>query len=853
MIRFFKALPAILLGLMLLLIASSVDVYADHGSTVTSFQPAKFSHSAGETVRGNFTTTCHVGSESENVEYRLFLSHAGRPGHSSHIVAQVNRTFLCGDESPKFIDIPTTTDFHVGLLGSSYRLILDCSACNPPFGQERLITILDGTPPEITFDVVVGTLGSNGWYRSSVQFFWVFNDPDSGIDGFSRVGCDPAFLNFETSGFTTSCTITNLDGLTSFETRTIKIDLTRPVITGSLSPSSNGNGWNNTDVTVNFACVDSGPVQSGIALNTASGSTLSTEGTGQSVSNSGSCSDDAGNSALQSTVNGINIDKTNPSITGGRSPLANSNGWNNTDISVSFSCTDSLSGVEVGFPTGDTTLSSDGASQSVLGTCNDQAGNSVSNTVSGINIDKTDPSITSSRSPLANINGWNNTDVSVSFFCSDALSGLEAGSPTGDATLTSEGAGQSVTGTCVDRAGNSAQDSVSDINIDRTDPVIQESVTPQSSIHGWHNTDVNISVTCVDLGSVSSGIDQDTASGITTLTSEGAGQSVATSGTCTDRAGNSVVANGQFVINIDKTVPVIAGSQSPPPNALGWNNTDVEVSFICADIGSVQSGIAEDTIFGGALTKELADQFVTNGGVCIDKADNIASNVTFPGVNIDKTPPAITIFSPAIDASFLMHEQVRSNWIAQDSLSGIDTDSISATLDTGEMISTAILGADSFFVSAADRAGNLTEVTNSYLITLRVAGGVVSGGTFVRENSILDQPITGEAPMVGSLPLAGEYTVAESVELSFQLRDANGNAITDLSLSLSISKVTIDENGEESHDVIPESFQITFNETNQTYEGSVDTTTLEAGIYDLFVSLPSGLLTRVRIQLNPVE
>ena len=77
---------------------------------------------------------------------------------------------------------------------------------------------------------------------------------------------------------------------------------------------------------------------------------------------------------------------------------------------------------------------------------------------------------TGSASPAPNANGWNNTPVTVTFTCSDALSGLAPGSPPPPTTLSSEGAGQSAAGICTDVAGNSASATVSNINIDLTAP-----------------------------------------------------------------------------------------------------------------------------------------------------------------------------------------------------------------------------------------------------------------------------------------------------------------------------------------------------------------------------------------------
>src|SRR4029077_11032859 len=123
-----------------------------------------------------------------------------------------------------------------------------------------------------------------------------------------------------------------------------------------------------------------------------------------------------------------NIDKTKPVITGKRTPAANANGWNNTDVEVTFTCADNLSGIAANDVAG-TTVTGEGANQSVTNTggCTDKAGNSADAvTVGSINIDKTKPVITGERTPAANANGWNNTDVEVTFTCADNLSGIAA-------------------------------------------------------------------------------------------------------------------------------------------------------------------------------------------------------------------------------------------------------------------------------------------------------------------------------------------------------------------------------------------------------------------------------------------
>ncbi len=90
-------------------------------------------------------------------------------------------------------------------------------------------------------------------------------------------------------------------------------------------------------------------------------------------------------------------------------------------------------------------------------------------------VDTVAPTITGAATPVANANGWNNADVTVSYTVNDALSGVDDANPLtdyADDALSGEGANQSASGIVYDQAGNSATVTVEDINIDKTDPVI---------------------------------------------------------------------------------------------------------------------------------------------------------------------------------------------------------------------------------------------------------------------------------------------------------------------------------------------------------------------------------------------
>jgi hypothetical protein len=311
----------------------------------------------------------------------------------------------------------------------------------------------DTTAPVITPNVS-GTLGNNGWYVSDVTLSWSVVDNESAIS--SSSGCGSTTINADTADTTLTCSATSAGG-TSSQSVTIKRDATQPGIT-FVSPSTLA--WYNADVTANWSCSDatSGPV------NTSVNGLAS--GEGLAVAATGTCVDNAGNSA--SNTQYFQIDQTLPTISGSASPEANEAGWNNTDVDVSFVCDDALSGITSCGP--DQTLTSDGAGQSVTGNATDNASNTASATVSDINIDKTAPTATASASPAANGFGWNNSSVTVSYNGTDALSGIDFCDA--DDVLSSEGAGQLASGTCTDEAGNVSSPATATVNIDLTNPLV---------------------------------------------------------------------------------------------------------------------------------------------------------------------------------------------------------------------------------------------------------------------------------------------------------------------------------------------------------------------------------------------
>jgi hypothetical protein len=155
------------------------------------------------------------------------------------------------------------------------------------------------------------------------------------------------------------------------------------------------------------------------------------------------------------------VDTGNPTISPSLNPTsANSNNWYKQDVSVSFTCNDAGSGVQS--CEGNTVLGQ-GADQSVVGTATDWAGNTATDTVSGINIDESDPTVSLVGGPSDGTSYYFG-EVPTAPICEASdqpdLSGLD-----GTCSVDTGAGGASVgshsyKSTVTDRAGNTASATV---------------------------------------------------------------------------------------------------------------------------------------------------------------------------------------------------------------------------------------------------------------------------------------------------------------------------------------------------------------------------------------------------------
>ncbi len=557
----------------------------------------------------------------------------------------------------------------------------------------RVTAISDSSPPTIT-PSVSGVPGNDGWYTSDLSVNWAVSDPESQIT--SSSGCGAVSITSDSAGQTFTCTATS-DGGTTTESVTIRRDATPPAATATPSPMANGAGWNAGSVTVRFSGSDA---TSGVA-SCSPDEVLSAEGEGQSAS--GTCTDQAGNVSEPATVSGINIDRTAPAVTATATPVPGPSGWNTSAVTVSFAATDALSGVAADGCDSPVTVTGDGRDQAAQGTCRDRAGNAGSATLGGINIDRTAPMAVASATPPPNANGWNSTDVTVSFDGADSLSGSGVASCSPPTVLSGEGAGLSASGRCTDIAGNtSAAATAGGINIDRTAPIVSITTPPNAASYPSGSTviaDYQCSDALSGVGSCTGPVADGAAIDTTTSGNRSFGVSAV------DLAGNSAGASTSYSVTgsgTDTTPPSISPVVEGMAGENGWYRSDVSVRWDVRDPESPvtgQVGCATSVVTRDTKGTTFRCEATSAGGTS-------KQSVT---VKRDVTEPAIAVLSPWPGVTYPRGIKVPALYGCADLGSGVAN--CSGTVKPWALIDTSTPGIKTFTVTSRDRAGN-TRTTN---------------------------------------------------------------------------------------------------------------------------------------------
>jgi alpha-tubulin suppressor-like RCC1 family protein len=225
-------------------------------------------------------------------------------------------------------------------------------------------------------------------------------------------------------------------------------------------------------------------------------------------------------------------------------------------------------------------------------------------------VDNTPPAIVATVSPTPNGAGWNNSPVTVSFVCSDNVAyAISCPSPV---NVTQDGAGQLITRTSTDAAGNSAELSVT-VSIDSVAPTIElTSEVPDETI----GASVSVSATVADtLSGLGSGWCGGTAASISGGTLEctqplNLGRNVILTHV-TDAAGNSasfsrrttritvdaidlaVTPNSAAILVTERRVLSAVDQFGRVPLDVNWSSSDESVATISVDEDGIVFAVGE--------------------------------------------------------------------------------------------------------------------------------------------------------------------------------------------------------------------------------------------------------------------
>ena len=225
----------------------------------------------------------------------------------------------------------------------------------------------------------------------------------------------------------------------------------------------------------------------------------------------------------------LKVDSTPPVL--GASNIAGTmgqNGWYTSNIVVTWSATDPESRITT--PPCSTTISTDMTDVNISCTATSAGGSSTSPSVT-VKRDATPPTIKATVAPGPNASGWNNSDVTVSYTCTDALSGLAAACP---APQVVSAEGNAAIPTISDLAGNKSVAGVS-ARIDKSAPVVAVTGVNNGATYTLGGVPA---ATCSTTDALSGVATQATVA-VTGGAPDGLGLFTATCSSATDRAGNS--------------------------------------------------------------------------------------------------------------------------------------------------------------------------------------------------------------------------------------------------------------------------------------------------------------------------
>ncbi|MCM2357205.1 MAG: 6-bladed beta-propeller [Geobacteraceae bacterium] len=242
--------------------------------------------------------------------------------------------------------------------------------------------------------------------------------------------------------------------------------------------------------------------------------------------------------------------------------------------------------------------------------------------------------------------------------------------------------------------------------------------------------------------------------------------------TLTVRSGTSSAADSVAVTVRDTQAPSTIAILNGSKGNNGWYLSDVTVSLSASDTGSgvkeshyqVNSGVDVAVPGSFASVSLTTDGGFTVSYYAIDNADNRENPPNNVTVNIDKTPPTITITGVTTGAAYTLGAAPTAGYSVMDSLSGVATET--ANLTGGNVNG---VGTYAYTVNATDRAGNTANATVVYNV-------VYGFGGFL-------PPVNLDKP----------FKLGSTIPVKFQLTGAKGSYISTASATIMVQQFSDDQ------------------------------------------------------------
>jgi hypothetical protein len=146
-------------------------------------------------------------------------------------------------------------------------------------------------------------------------------------------------------------------------------------------------------------------------------------------------------------------------------------------------------------------------------------------------------------------------------------------------------------------------------------------------------------------------------------------------------------------------------------------------------------------------------------------------------INIDKTPPVISIATPANGANYLLNQPVTAGFTCTDALSGVAPGGCAGSLNTtpqtalasGGAVPTGAVGKFNMQVNGIDNAGNSAGKNSGYIVSYAFTGFV--------------------SPLVAAGTYAGTASLGSALPLKWKLADYDGMVVSDLSSLVSLTSL----------------------------------------------------------------